>query len=721
MSKKLDLGSDDEDASLTINKDYANRYENWRRNEELQKLKDKYGDDAKLSEEESSSSEEDVPEWTAGDEKTFFKALAALKSKDPSIYDKNCDFQSDSDDEEIKTDSSKPKKKKEKTFLMKDYERKLVIERGGIIESDDDVPKTKNDSSYQEKLKKTKDEIKAALAEISDDDDLLKKRVKTDEEIKKEKDDMVEWLKGQKPAKGKQGEIVNKLKQVWMKSDLSESEKFLRDYILEKKYDVSSDEEVIPTYDEIVNLDQALEEEEKMEQFEQKFNYRYEDPDQEFIKQYPRTISDTVRKTNEKRKEQREKYKERKEAEKQQRKEEISRLRSLKKKEIEEKLEKLKEISGKDDINFSIEDLEKDFDPSEYDKKMTELFGNDEVSENELNEELEKPVFSDMSSDGDSDYDNIDVTKVDEASSTDEEENKKDEECVRGRPEELKSSRRRRKRNTKLMEAISKKKPLFDPKEKTFEEYFNEYYALNYEDIGKDGTIHRFHYRTVPANDFGLTVDEILNSDDRALNSWVSIKKVSAYRSEREEKSDLFAFRHKAKNIKKKKQVLSTDFGGKKSIKLKEKKEQTEKEVNELANGDVLPPPDEKKEIEDTGVESTEPEGDVEQSKEEETMGEPFVKVSKTENDDKRQERTAGDIEQSKEEDAIDESSPKVSKTKNKVEKKFNNKKLFKKKNHAPRDATLDIDDERLKAYGINPSKYHRSRIYGKKQPAKKD
>ncbi|XGW12655.1 hypothetical protein V3C99_013375 [Haemonchus contortus] len=577
MSKMKLLDSDDDEDvegtsnSLEINKNYAERYGNWRRLEELQKIKDKYGDNL----DETSSSEEEM-EWSAADEMQFLRTLSALKDNDNAIYDEKSSFWQNDDEEEAGSRKKlKKKDSKEKPMYLKDYERKLILEKGGQIDESDEEDGAKN-SNYFEQQEQIRKELRRVVEshEGGSDSDgldgLLVPKVKTKEEKEAEDNEFYAWMKTQDSKDVSEDDCLKGLKKAWKDPNIDEGEKFLRDYILNKDF-IPDVEDKGVTVDDI----QEIEEDEKMlemqRNFEHKYNFRFEEPDQEFIKQYPRTVGDSLRQSNSKRKEKREEYKERKEREKNERRQEIRELKKMKKAEIEKKLERLKKMAG-DDIPINVDDLTGDFDPREYDKRMEQIFNEEYYGKDDSigDQDTEKPVFSDIDSEVESDssdYDKFPIATASEDGSplknADENDDNNDEE-VRGTG---KQSRRKMKRNSKFREAVRRKKPLFDPKEKTFEEYFNEYYALDYEDIIGDH-LTRFKYRQVVPNDFGLSVGEILSADDRQLNAWASLKKATGYRSEHEELVELNRYKKKAADLKKKQRIFSTDFGGKKSKKL---------------------------------------------------------------------------------------------------------------------------------------------------------
>lgn len=88
------------------------------------------------------------------------------------------------------------------------------------------------------------------------------------------------------------------------------------------------------------------------------------------MKRYPRTIDDSVRRTDDRRKVKRADKKQRQALERRQKLEEIKRLKNLKKKEIFDKMKRLKAVAGDEQLALNMDDLDGDFDPKEYDRRM---------------------------------------------------------------------------------------------------------------------------------------------------------------------------------------------------------------------------------------------------------------------------------------------------------------------------------------------------------------
>uniref|UniRef100_A0A0P4XH51 Protein KRI1 homolog n=1 Tax=Daphnia magna TaxID=35525 RepID=A0A0P4XH51_9CRUS len=581
MAALFDEGSSDEEGNLKINTNYADKYNQWREKEEYQKLKDKYGESGAMrmmanGDESSSTSEsedEDGEAWDSEVEKKFFQTLASLKKKDPSIYNTEKQFFD-------KTAQPAPPKKstKEDAFTLRDYERKLILEKGGKMSDDEDAPPR----TFHEEQEQLKIGFKAALQDSdSETEDLFQIRPKTNAQKEKEEEEYKEWLKGRKEDINNEEtkKQLEPLKEYWSNPKLDENESFLKDFFLNKRYKCSEDKNYIPTYDEVVHESEGdLSEDEKILEkqleFEHKYNFRFEEPDPEFIKRYPRTIADSMRRPDTSRKAKRDEVKERKKQEKQEKKEELKMLKKYKLKEIQEKLEQLKSITGNASLPFQDDDLQGDFDPEQYDKKMGEIFNQDYYH---VNDEDQKPEFP---YDPEIDDENWDDYKGQQAYPSTSGENYNDDydgphcedpdfnmDCdyedakEESKREIIDMTRRNRGRKKSIFaQKLETKKPVFDPQQyPNYEEYLEEYYKLDYEDIIGDQPV-RFKYRTVVENDFGLDIEEILVAREKELNQWCSVKKMSQYRTEREEMADYYTYITKKRNLSLKKRILPSVF-----------------------------------------------------------------------------------------------------------------------------------------------------------------
>ncbi|XP_076656036.1 protein KRI1 homolog [Halictus rubicundus] len=802
MSTLFNVENSDSDGELKINADYAKNYNNWRQKEELNKLKTKYGDingttvsDGDSDSESSSSSEEEENEVSEQFDKDFYKTLALLKKKDPNIYKQDVTFFDDTNkvqESYYEKKKSSDKSKKEKAVYLRDYERDIIVKREGKFSDSEDegtLRKSKVEAekvTYTQEQEQIKESFKNALHD-EDEDDLLKPKSKSEKEKEKEEADYKEWLKGQESnINEEEQETLKPLRDFWTNPDLDVNEKFLRDYVLNNKY--SDNDYVGPDLDGthlVHDSDDNLSEDEKnierQEEFEHKYNFRFEEPDQEFIKRYPRTMENSMRKKDTRRAQKRAEVKQRKEEDKLRKKEELKQLKALKRKEIEEKIEKLKEITGNDDIKFNDVDLDGDFDPNEYDKKMSEMFNDDYYG---ATEEDIKPEFPDIDEELEieSTWDNYDPS-AENNEAYDEEGHKEDPHCEdegfnmdadydpskSNQTEEDGTKKRKRRRKSKFAELIAQKKPKFDPQHyESYQEYFDKYYSLNYEDMIGDIPC-RFKYRKVVPNDYGLSVEEVLMADDKELNKWCSLKKALQYKPDHAELNDVRMYQQKASNEALKRKILTSLYknpedeeeegitqngtndatvteDGKETKKKRRRKKKKQEAQNILSSNEtnegtsnktdeinkditnvseMVSKKSKKKNREnqkrERAEEQLEPSEEPSKKKKKQHNADKSISKSVTENES-REENESNKSLKSKNTVAGrsngEVSSKKLKKLK--LKEKLKNKKFDKKKGKGskPKETNdiVSLNPERLKTYGINPKKFKNKLKYGTKQ-----
>lgn len=529
--KLFDDGGSDSDggagdlSKIEINEEFARRYEHNKKREELQRFeefKKKGVIDSDLDSEEddeSSEDEEDIVNYPNKHGSKFFDVLIKVRNQDPSLKNKDAKlFDVDNEDGEDDEADDNNKEKKKKPMYLKDVTAQHLLEKGPEFDDEDDEEENKDKKkSYSEEQELLRKEFLDAVGDEDDEGEFLK--VKNDKSGVEDEDE-----------DGDEREYEQKLNEYFQEDEkLDENEKFLKDYFRKKMW-LDKEAGSSKHLDDDGELDVSEDEEEleRQEEYEREFNFRFEENAGDRVMGFSRKVDGSVRKKDNARKLQRKNKEERMAQAEFERKEELKHMKNLKKKELNEKLKKIRETAGIGENEVCVldeHDLEEEFDPDEYDKKMKTAFDDNfyeaddvdpEFGSDEEDGELEKPNFDEedellgLSKGWDDEYGSGDGFLATR------------EKTLKGKvvnSEELeKEDKKKKRKRSELEEEVIKKE-------------LEEYYKLDYEDtIGDLKT--RFKYRPVNKNTYGLKAKEILVVDDKELNQLVSLKKLATYRED---------------------------------------------------------------------------------------------------------------------------------------------------------------------------------------------
>lgn len=332
---------------------------------------------------------------------------------------------------------------------------------------------------------------------------------------------------------------------------LNDGEKFLRDYITnmgwKTKDKINKDEEEGSSDDED---DEFLE---KMDEFETKYNFRYEEEGGHAISSHSRHVGDSVRVKDSKRRKERDSKKERRDAEKKAKLGELQRLKNLKQVEINARLKELEQVTGNKVATEIVADLfDSEFDPNLHDQQMESMLGDDyyeqydetERDEEEAEEESTEQVVDTVEDDSENMWYYCDS-------------------CIRPiRPGNImygckecvdeitechkchlnKSHEGGRHKMKKLLVGDDEIPPenwqevLYQIKKKKTKDIqkgkYDEVFNMDFEDLIAGDIACRFKYTNVDSDSFGLSTNSILTKSDKELNTLVSLKKIHPYRKE---------------------------------------------------------------------------------------------------------------------------------------------------------------------------------------------
>ncbi|KAK2198439.1 bifunctional Kri1-like [Babesia duncani] len=309
------------------------------------------------------SEDDDAALLTDKVENKIFETLLQIKQNNPNLHDQQLHVFNDSDFEnEQDSDSDE---KHEKLTYNRMISKTLMEEGAEAFEEDENDENTSEIPTYVKDLENIKNEFLDAANKVEfGDDDFFVKSSKVDDIP-----DVPVSIVTEEPVR--EHELIE---QYWGNDQLNEDEQFLKDYILNQRW--RSDKLSNFDYSDRFNqIDQEDEEHvEKADEFEYKYNYRFEEEGGCEIITHPRFIEDSVRKSDDRRKRERLEKKRRESEKLQQRSDELRRLKDAKRSEIAKKLAEIGSTAGVDLQSLNI-DLDAPFDPQQHERDMQRIIG----------------------------------------------------------------------------------------------------------------------------------------------------------------------------------------------------------------------------------------------------------------------------------------------------------------------------------------------------------
>jgi protein KRI1 len=122
------------------------------------------------------------------------KTIAAIRTKDPRVYDSKKEFFVGEEIEKAKKNWEEKQKQTGKKMTLKDYHRGVLLEDGGIIDEDDEemAPAPKTHVQEQEEMKS--DFKRAIMADDEEEDGFFTMRDKTSDDLAAEEEDYKRFL-----------------------------------------------------------------------------------------------------------------------------------------------------------------------------------------------------------------------------------------------------------------------------------------------------------------------------------------------------------------------------------------------------------------------------------------------------------------------------------------------------------------------------------------------